>query len=96
MKQKRPYGPAPEAFADLTVADLRVNQHEDWDTEKIRRILPQYEEDILAIKPSNENALDRQVWLGTKSGSYSIKSGYYFATALEEDVEETRPSVHSP
>ncbi|KAF3519459.1 hypothetical protein DY000_02059004 [Brassica cretica] len=61
--QKRPYGPAPEAFADLTVADLRVNQHEDWDTEKIRRILPQYEEDILAIKPSNENALDRQVWL---------------------------------
>ncbi|XP_013588978.1 PREDICTED: uncharacterized protein LOC106297245 [Brassica oleracea var. oleracea] len=61
-KWKRPYGPAPEAFADLTVADLRVNQHEDWDTEKIRRILPQYEEDILAIKPSNENALDRQVW----------------------------------
>lgn len=89
--QKRPFGPAPEAFVNLTVADLRLSLEEGWDVEKIRIILPQHEEDILCIKPSITNGSDKLVWLGTKSGSYSTKSGYYFATSLEEDNEEQRP-----
>lgn len=89
--QKRPYGPAPEAFVNLTVADLRLSLEEEWDVKKIRLILPQHEEDILCLKPSISNASDKLVWLGTKSGSYSIKSGYYFATSLEEDNVELRP-----
>lgn len=80
-KQKRPYGPASEAFVNLTVADLRTNRQGEWDVEKIRLFLPQYEKDILTIKPSIKNAQDKQVWLGTKSGAYSTKSGYYFASS---------------
>lgn len=34
-KQKRPMGPAPEAFASLTVADLRTTEEGDWALEKI-------------------------------------------------------------
>ncbi|XP_013650648.1 uncharacterized protein LOC106355208 [Brassica napus] len=67
-KKKRPYGPAPEAFINLTVADLRTRQGGEWDLEKIRLVLPQYEEDILSLKPSLSNAEDKLVWLGNRSG----------------------------
>ncbi|KAF3526097.1 hypothetical protein F2Q69_00051454 [Brassica cretica] len=52
LLKKRPYGPAPEAFAALTVSDLRTSMEGDWDKERIRLILPRCEEDIMAIKPS--------------------------------------------
>lgn len=32
--------------------------------------------------------------MGTKSGRYFTKSGYYFATTLEEDTQETRPEAN--
>ena len=73
-KKKRPYGPAPEAFINLTVADLRTRQGGEWDLEKIRLVLPQYEEDILSLKPSLSNAEDKLVWLGNRSGRYPTKS----------------------
>ncbi|KAF3519819.1 hypothetical protein DY000_02063706 [Brassica cretica] len=66
---KRPYRPAPEAFASLTVSDLRTSVEGEWDKEKIRLILPQYEEDIMAIKPSISNASDRLVGWEPNEGS---------------------------
>lgn len=95
-KQKRPMGPAPEAFASLTVADLRTTEEGDWALEKIRLILPPFEEDILSIKPSRTNAPDKLVWLGTKSGTYTTKSGYYFATSEEEQFNPTRQEALRP
>ena len=65
--QKRPYGPAPEAHVNLTVADLRLSLKGKWDIEKIRLILRQYEDDILCLKPSVSNAPDKLVWLGTRT-----------------------------
>lgn len=94
-KQKRPYGPAPEALVDLTVADLRVSMDGEWDIEKIRLILPQYEQEILSIKPSISNSPDKLVSLGTKSSTYSTKSGYYFASAQEENAEAVGVGGHN-
>lgn len=46
----------------------------------IRRVLPAEESKILAIKPSVTGAPNKLSWLGSKTGSYTTKSGY--ATAL--------------
>lgn len=80
---------------NLTVADLRLSLDGEWNIKKIRLILPQYEDDILSLKPSVSNAADKLVWLGTKTGSYSTKSGYYFATALEENTGEPISTIQT-
>lgn len=41
-----------------------------------------YPKDILKIKPSVTGALDSYVWLAAKSGSYSAKSGFFVAAAM--------------
>lgn len=47
-----PYGPATLEAKDFTVSDLFKTNTTEWDKEKISRILPQYAEKILIIKPS--------------------------------------------
>ena len=54
-----------------------------WDREKIQTLLPAYERCILGIKESLTGTPDKLVWLGTKNGEYSVKSGYY--TAVDDD-----------
>ena len=85
--QQRPMGPPNEAHQDLTVADLINAGTGEWDVPKIKLLLPAYEEKILSINPSLTGAPDKQVWLGTRSGTYSIKSGYYTAVNQEENRE---------
>lgn len=79
----RPMGPVGELAATLCVSDLMVGEERHWDREKIQLLLPDYEECILSIKQSVTGAEDKLIWLGTKTGDYSVKSGYY--TALEEE-----------
>lgn len=77
-------GPPTEQTLDLTVADLMCSGGLQWNRERIQLILPFYEDRILSIKQSVTGAPDRLMWLGTKTGEYSVKSGYY--TAVEDDA----------
>lgn len=58
------------------VSDLLCPLTNKWDIDKIRSILPQYEESILQIKTSSTPATDKMVWLPEKSGQYSTKTGF--------------------
>ncbi|XP_013616907.1 PREDICTED: uncharacterized protein LOC106323309 [Brassica oleracea var. oleracea] len=51
----------------------------NWNRNRIQLLLPDYATKILCIKLSLFKAPDKCVWLGTKSGDYTVKSGYYTA-----------------
>lgn len=84
-KQERPMGPPTEQSAELCVADLLIQEGMRWNRRKIQPVLPEYEEQILSLKPSLTGVSDKLIWLSTKSGDYSVKYGYY--VAVESDVQ---------
>ncbi|KAG5389590.1 hypothetical protein IGI04_031131 [Brassica rapa subsp. trilocularis] len=43
----------------------------------IQRVLPFEEDKILRLQPSTKGAPDALKWLGTRTGVYSVKSGYH-------------------
>ena len=53
--------------------------------------LPAYEEKIQCLKPNQTGSPDKLIWLGTKSGEFSTKSGYY--TAIEPMGDGLVPHV---
>ena len=69
--------PPTEATARLTVDQLISTTTLDWDKERLNQILPELTDEILEIKPSSLGAEDAYVWLATKNGIYTAKSGYY-------------------
>ncbi|XP_019096054.1 PREDICTED: uncharacterized protein LOC109130642 [Camelina sativa] len=75
-----PVGPPPKDCQHLCVNDLICPNSKTWNREKIREILPHHEEVILLLRPSKLNAPDRYLWLPTKSGVYTAKSGYHEAS----------------
>lgn len=74
----RPYGPPTELTKNWTVFELISNRTNDWDQEKVRKILPEMADHIFTIKPSKCGAPDKRVLLGTDSGTYATKFGYHF------------------
>lgn len=78
-------GPPSEAQLELRVSDFILADTKEWDIPKIRHSLPAYEEKILAISPSQTGAPDKLLWLGTRTGEYSTKSGYFSAVTSDED-----------
>ncbi|KAF3580627.1 hypothetical protein DY000_02034857 [Brassica cretica] len=46
----------------------------DWDLQKIRLLLPDYEEVIQRLKPSQAGAPDKMAWLGTPENWTSIRT----------------------
>ena len=78
----------PERYTQSTVADMFVTGTTDWNLQEIRRICPVYEQQILSIKPSKNGAKDKMVWLGTKSGEYSTKTGYAVASLSQVDEDD--------
>lgn len=81
-----PIGPPTQSNQYLLKADLLDQQTNEWDVEKIRLHLPQYEEKIRLIIPSSINPSDRQVWLPDPSRLYSAKSGYKAIFEKEQGV----------
>ncbi|CAA7024075.1 unnamed protein product [Microthlaspi erraticum] len=77
-----PVGPSSENSSNLKVSELISPTNLDWDTSKIRHILPELEQDILCLKPSISRAPDKFVWLPSISGMYTTKTGYYTAKEL--------------
>ena len=79
----RPIGPVTEDNQDLVVADLFCRGSMEWNVSKIKSMLPQYLHIIQSIKPSITGSPDSYVWLASRSGLYSAKSGYYAATTMD-------------
>ncbi|KAH0932941.1 hypothetical protein HID58_010058, partial [Brassica napus] len=82
-----PYGPLKEGTNDLYVSDLINRGTCEWNIEMISRIMPDFVEEILTIKPSKTEARDSYIWYPAKSGIYSAKSGYAAAIADKELVD---------
>ena len=78
-----PYGPLKECTNDLYVSELINRGTCEWNKEMISRIMPDFVDDILAIKPSKTGARDSYIWYPAKYGVYSTKSGYAAAIAKE-------------
>ena len=83
-KQESPMGPPTEQSAGLMVSALVDANSGQWNIDLIQRLVPEYEEKILCLKPNVTGIPDKLIWLGTKSGDYTTKSGY-FSTIDEDD-----------
>lgn len=83
----RPTGPAKEEHQDLVVAYFLCRGSSQWNIPRILGVLPQYLPDILRIKPSITGTPESFVWLASRSGSYSARSGYYVAISSELGIE---------
>lgn len=80
---------------DFKVADLMVSGTGEWNMELISKLLPNEAQDILSIRPNKLGAQDSLIWLPTKNGEYSTKTGYF--TALKRmETYENAPLVPQP
>ncbi|KAL0741155.1 hypothetical protein Bca4012_082668 [Brassica carinata] len=70
-----PFGPPTEYNASLQVKHL-IAATGEWDVEAIRLHLPQYEEHIRRIILPSFSLPDKLVWIFSRSGTYTTKSGY--------------------
>lgn len=77
-----PFGPPTEASRDMVVADLLTRETGEWIKPLVESIFPDLAHLIFLIKPSVQHREDAFVWFKTKTGVYSVKSGYY---ALREE-----------
>lgn len=75
-KPQTPYGPAPLHSSDMRVSELLRPENNEWDLPAIKSIVPQYEDQIRELVPSCYKKEDKLIWLLTKSGDYSAKTGY--------------------
>lgn len=90
----RPMGPATRDTAPLVVRDLLQEDTGEWNRNLIQLILPQEEECILCLKSSSTGAPDKLRWLGTKSGEYSVKTGYHVVMAgVTDEILEDEPTI---
>ncbi|KAG7616431.1 Endonuclease/exonuclease/phosphatase [Arabidopsis thaliana x Arabidopsis arenosa] len=78
-----PMGPPTESSQNLTVDHLICPTTKSWIIE--RMLLPDLEQEILSIRPSKSRLLDKFIWLLSKNGDYSAKSGYQAALMFKEN-----------
>ncbi|XP_048619867.1 uncharacterized protein LOC125590358 [Brassica napus] len=86
-----PFGPVKESDQDLFVSDLICRGSGEWNINQITSIMPHLLPEILCIRPSITGAPDFYAWLDSKTGVYSVKSGYFVAASMiqVEDNEAT-------
>ena len=77
-----PTGPPTESGRDLFVSDLLERGSGEWNHYMVEANFPELASRIYLIKPSTCNVEDSFCWHKTKTGEYSVKSGYY---AMRED-----------
>ncbi|XP_019092367.1 PREDICTED: uncharacterized protein LOC109129168 [Camelina sativa] len=86
-------GPPPENSQYSTVADLICSSTMTWNPERLESMLPEYKDDIMAIRPSKHGAENRYIWLLTKSGDYTAKSGYH-TLSLKQDQQAQQENMY--
>lgn len=84
----RPMGPPTLENQNLRVSDLMLQDSHDWNLDAIRLHLPQYEDHIRMLVPSSLNMHDELVWLASKTGTYSSKSGYAITKVNTEPLDQ--------
>jgi ribonuclease HI len=87
---RRVITPIPAILADSTVSELISPQTNHWDEPLIDSIFLPY--DSMAIKSiplSESRPEDKPFWPGTKTGQYTVRSGYKF---LQTEDMKTQPS----
>lgn len=87
----QPMGPPSRDSQLLKVSELLCPLTNKWDVEKIRRLIPQYEDSVMRIKTSSTHSLDTVIWLPEKSGTYSTKTGYGIGMVSLMRREEDEP-----
>ncbi|CAN7097030.1 unnamed protein product, partial [Brassica rapa subsp. narinosa] len=70
------------------VADLICRGSGEWNITRIKASLPHLLPEIQRLQPSITGAADSYTWLASRTGDYSVKSGYFVATSMEQ-IEET-------
>lgn len=75
----KPIGPVTEAALDLTVAYLLTTDMK-WNKQRIESLLPTFADKIQCLQPSVKGAEDAFIWLNSKSGAYTTRSGYFAAS----------------
>lgn len=75
-QQLCPMGPPREEDCDMVVSDLMFPASTVWNLEKIKQCLPQHEDLIKRIVPSDCGMADSLAWLPDKTGCYTTKTGY--------------------
>lgn len=72
----RPYEPRPQQLPNLLVSDLISPSTKSWNWSLIQKYLPTYEDHIKRLNLGFTRHRDSLVWLPTKNGTYSTRSGY--------------------
>lgn len=88
-----PHGPVQEDIGDLVVADMLTRGSRTWNLTKIKELLPELVDEILAIKPRETGVPDSYIWYPTTSGIYSAKTGYTAATEMDLHKPTLPPAI---
>ncbi|CAA7061632.1 unnamed protein product [Microthlaspi erraticum] len=92
----KPFGPPNLHDQTMKVSALLNDHTKEWDKVKIQETIPHYMKEILAIRPSRQGAPDSFIWLPTKSGEYSVQTGYHIAMAMmtDPDLQQEQPQIN--
>ena len=86
-----------EIDRDLRVHHLIIHETKCWNEPLIRElIVPEDVGKILAIRPSRIGRRDGYLWKHTKSGAYTVRSGYEVVNAKQKEdllTEVQEPSI---
>ena len=86
--------PGPAVLAESTVSQLFIPNVQRWDDNLIDKLFHPYDAAAIKCIPlSNRVTKDDLIWKGTKSGLYSVQSGYRFL--LEEELKNLPNSSNS-
>lgn len=91
-----PNSPQTNQDPDLMVKDLFLLGTTTWDANKIRRLI--HEEDakkILMTRPSITGLSDTIRWDLTKSGSYTVKTGYHLQRTIDKEDQPNQVPISS-
>ncbi|XP_048630790.1 uncharacterized protein LOC125604440 [Brassica napus] len=81
-----PVGPASSILPNLLVKDLLAPCLTRWDISKLRALFhPEYIPKILSIRLSITGAHDTAYWMYSKTGAYTVKTGYHIQKAIDKE-----------
>lgn len=87
-------GPATSHSKDWKVSEIIDSTTGDWNRALIEQTIPDFAPDILNIKPSKLGTRDALVWLPTKDGVFTTKSGYYSGLAMRTSKQPPLSQQH--
>lgn len=90
-----PFGPPTEISRDLVVSGLFLRGTSKWNHHLVESIFPDFASQIYLIKPSLLDVEDSYCWLKTRTGCYSVKTGYYALREVSNRIQMQQPHITS-